>query len=680
MVEVPWIKKKKEKSENLNQRDHNTKEESELLEFAQERFQVAKWNKNDYAGNPLHQKWSRVDKIYRGDQWLEPIPEGKSAPVLNYTFALVEALIPRMTDHRPDIEVYARTDPQGTNLAEMLANVQNYLWYSNRMDQKMPEAVRMAIKYGTAIFKVIWDTDALNGLGDVKYSVIHPMNFFPDPRAYEVDQMEYCFISIPKSLEFFKYRWPDKGHLIEADMGWQDTEAVGDISGASPEKTAPLVEFWFYDEEENLCVMYYCQDLVLEVIGGIYSNDSNPKPIYPHNQMPFAKFVDYPADKEFWGIGEVEIVEMLQRLINSFESQIIDNTRLMSNAIWMVNKSLSGMTEEDAWMLDNRPGTAIFTHNGGVERVPGEPIPPHVNEHVQSLVYAMEQILGIHDVVQGRSPSGGVRAASAIIALQESANIRVKQKSNNMAYALEDMSRLANWLILDNYDEQRNVRIAGTSTPTTLNVREALDRRMIDRAAQAGLQDELVMPNLSAGAMPEDLVQPDFTAGLAPGPAAPGMPTDLMAGQGMMDTGMMEPGMEGGMMEPGMEGGMMEPGMEGGIEGMQMQLPEGAPETEEEAMERIYEYVAFPEFDVEVKVGPSVPYSQALRYEEAKELYQLGIIDRKAVLEATNFPGKEEILQRMGEYDMIDAEGEEGLGERMGEMTFGGAGDVPGGI
>ena len=650
-VYIPWLEKKKDKKKekSLNQKEQNTKEENELLEHAQERFTVAKSNKTDYKGKPLHEKWRRMDKIYRGSQWFDPVPDGKSTPVMNYTFALVEALIPRMTDHNPDIAVYPRTDPEGTKLADMLTNIQSYLWYANRMSQKLPEAARMAIKYGTSIFKVIWNPDALNGLGDVEYTTIHPMNFFPDPRAYTVEDMSYCFVSVPKTLEYYHANWPDKAVYIDGDEDWVDTEHVGTMDGASPEQTAALKEYWFFDKEDNLCVMYYCQDLVLEVKGGVYSNPDNPEPLYVHNTAPFAKFVDYPVDKEFWGIGEIEIVEMLQMLINSFEAQIIDNTRLMANGQWLVNKVLSGMNEEDAWVLDNYPGGAIFTHNGGVDKIQGTPIPPHIPQHIGELVNAMEQILGIHDVVQGRQP-GGVRAASAIIALQESANIRVKQKSNNMGHALEDLCRLANWLVLENYDEPRKIRIAGTYKPTTLNVRESLDRRMVDRALEAGLEDELAT-------MP----QPGMTAGdVRLSPQQPQI--DPMTGMPVAGMPEMPMGME-------MERGTPE---ETGVPGL---VPGAEPEDiGEEGMEMIYEYIAYPEFDIEVHVGPSVPYSQALRYEEAKELYQLGVIDRRAVLDATSFPGKEEIIERMEQQEAQVAMQESP--ERMGETTFRGGGGL----
>lgn len=578
-VSLPWIKKKKEIEPSLSARDQNTEEENALLDLAIDRWTVAKAEKVDHRGRFLNDKWRELDRIYRGDQWRGNVPEYKSTPVLNFTFSLVESVVPRLTDNRPEVLVMA-DNPAHDNLADMLNKLQSYFWYTNRMQKKIEEAARMVLKYGTSIFKIIWDVDALDGQGNVLYEVVHPMNFFPDPRAYTVDQMDYCFVSVPKPLEYFMRRWPKKGVYVTSDQDWADTETIEGSDQSSQEQIASLKEYWFRDEHGDVCCMYYAGGIVLEIIGGEY--DGSNEPVYRHNRFPFAKFVDYPVDKEFWGIGEIEIVELLQRLINSFEAQIIDNTRLMANAQWVINKVESGLREEDAWIFDNIPGSQIFTHQGGVDKIPGTPIPRHIPEHIERLVFAMEQILGIHDVVQGRRPVG-VRSASAIIALQESANARVRQKATQLEYALVEVADQGNWLALEFMDEPRQSRVTGTSEAVTLDIRKALDMALVDK---------------------------------------------------------------------GVEVGMVEPGI----------YPE---DMEEEVMDELHQELKYPEFDVQVKVGSSVPYSQALLWEQSKELYQIGAIDQQALLEVTNFPNREAILARMQEQAEAQM-----MGERVGERTF----------
>lgn len=571
--------KREEEKQAEDIRSHNTEEENKLLDLAIQRYENARASKHDYDNRDLHSKWRECDRLYRGNQWATMQPEHKSMPVLNYTFGLIESVVSRLTDNRPDVIVRPKRDPRNERLASQLESVQSYLWDYNKMAQQITQAARMCLKYGTVIFKAVWDPDAYDGLGEVKYSVVHPMNFFNDPRAYEIEDMDFCFVVMPKTLEYFKRRWPDKARLVEEDQEWADTEQIDGADGGSEERVATLFEYWFRDSKGNVSVMYYTKNVVLQIIGGEYGDG---KPVYKHNKFPFAKFVDYPADKHFWGIGEIELITLLQRLINDYEAQIVDNTRLLANGQIVVNKALSGLREEDAWLFDNSPGNVIWTSMGGVERLPGMSIPAYVPQHQQFLIQALEQILGVHDVVQGMRPQG-VRAASAIIALGEAANIRVRSKAAQLEFALKEIVEQGNWLALEFYDTPRQVRVSGTSDIVSLDVRKIMTQRMAQDGIEAGL-----------------------------------FGTDFP------------------------------------LEDM---------DFEEE--EQVIEEVKFPEFDVEVMIGPSVPYSQALLYEQAKEFYQLGIIDREAVLEATNFPNKEAILQRI--------EGREAAmqqGERVGERTF----------
>ena len=563
-----WFGAKKETAESaFVAHEHNSENENKLLREAQDRFSIARAKKTDLDGGELHAKWRELDRIYRGKQWRD-VPEGKSAPVLNFTFSLIESIVPRLTDITPEIDVIARRDPENDKLADALSLGQHYLWYTNRMQKKTSEAVRICMKLGTAIYKVFWDWDAYDGLGDVAYTVVHPMNFFPDPKAYDIDQMDYCFVVTRRSLAYIKKRFPDKGHLVVEDQDWAITEDI-DHSSNAQEDAATLTEYWFRDESGNLCVAYYVGNLMLDIIGGKW-DDSN-EPVYRHNRFPFIRQVNYPVDKHFWGISEIEVIEHVQKLINSLEAQIIDSTRLMSNPIWKVNKKLSGLQEEDAWMFDNQPGSVLWTMDGGVEREPGVSLPANIPEHMERLIFAMEQILGVHDVVQGRKPTG-IRTASAIIALQEAANIRVRQKAREMEYSIRELGEQSTWLMLEFYDEPRRIRISGDIPYVTLDVHEALQERMTDVASQMGM----VEPDMQA----EDIRLNDQSMG-----------TDTMG--------------------------------------------------------EIMREVKFPEFDVEVKVGPGVPYSQALLHQQALEFFQAGIIDRQAVLETVNFPGWEGILARI---------------------------------
>lgn len=576
-LNIPWLTKRVEKVKDKG-RDANTDKENELLTLAQERFVIASTAKVDRHKRNLHSEWEKYDSFYRSKQWGDiSTPAYKSTPVLNFTFSLVESIVPRLTESRPEVLVLPRQE-ESSNLAEILNQVNRHVWHRNKMQFKLTELVRSGLKFGTSIIKTIWNPTYYGDEGEIVINIVHPMNFYNDPRAYEIKDMEYCFTKVPRSLEYIARRWPEKGQAVVDSADWEDTENIA-TTIESAEQISSVTEYWFKDEKGQVCVMYYSGNIVLSVIGGEY--DKSNKPVYKHNKFPFTKFVDYSGDKSFWGFGEIEIVYVLQQLINSFEAQIIDNTRLMGNAQWIVDKMTSGLKEEDSWILDDKPGGIIYTQGGGVNRLPGVPIPSHIPQHMDRLILIMEQILGIHDVVQGRRPTG-VRAASAIIALQEAANVRIRQKTRNLEGTLQEVAEQVNSLALEFYDNPRTLRLTNRSEFITLDVREAL----MGYAKQQSPQEF------------DDLA-----------PVTPGR------------------------------------------------------------KRAVAQAMRFPAFDVEVSIGPSVPYSQALVYEQAKEFYQLGAIDQHALLSTTRFPNWEEIIARMTKQNeqmqmeelMVEAEQQEEL-------------------
>ena len=68
-------------------------------------------------------------------------------------------------------------------------------------------------------------------------------------------------------------------------------------------------------------------------------------------------------------------------------------------------------------------------------------MPSYVQEIIQTLKNDIEIISGVHDVTQGRKP-GSVSAASAIMALQEAAQARIRLKVNLMELTLGELGTM----------------------------------------------------------------------------------------------------------------------------------------------------------------------------------------------------------------------------------------------
>ena len=159
-----------------------------------------------------------------------------------------------------------------------------------------------------------------------------------------------------------------------------------------------------------------------------------PSP-YQSGRFPFFLFKDIDVPFQFWGEGDVRWLLSPQNAINDLSNQIIDNAKHTANAVWVIDKN-SGIPLNT---LVNRPGLVIRKNPGTtVERQSPSSMPMYVSEKVNSLKTDIEIISGIHDVSRGQTPTG-IESGSAIMALQEAAQTRIRLKIQIMECALGEL-------------------------------------------------------------------------------------------------------------------------------------------------------------------------------------------------------------------------------------------------
>ena len=163
----------------------------------------------------------------------------------------------------------------------------------------------------------------------------------------------------------------------------------------------------------------------------VLSDKENP---YNDGKFPFHLLKCYDIPFQFWGKGEIENLLSPQQYINDLTNQVVDNAKLTANMPWVIDKN-AGIGKGQ---LTNRPGL-IIRKNPGTEVKRLQPqMPSYVQEMVQTFKTDIETISGIHDVTQGRKP-GSISAASAIMALQEAAQARIRLKVKLMELTLGEI-------------------------------------------------------------------------------------------------------------------------------------------------------------------------------------------------------------------------------------------------
>jgi len=224
--------------------------------------------------------------------------------------------------------------------------------------------------------------------------------------------------------------------LVNAETSGREFEIVsGDTIGkATFKRTYPYGR-----------IITVCENVLLR---------DDPSP-YEHGRCPYVRFFDYPIPHTNQALGEMEQIIPLQKELNKRKSQVIDYFNVCINPPIVIDRSAGLNTQK----MTNRPGQ-IWPVNGNTDKVKWlvpPPIPAAAFQHIDQIQKDIDTVSGIHDVTQGRNPTG-ITAGIAIESLQEAAQTRLRLKSRFVEYSHKRMAELMISIIWQYYQEPRTIR------------------------------------------------------------------------------------------------------------------------------------------------------------------------------------------------------------------------------
>ena len=413
--------------------------EKKLVEWVNSKFKQAY-----VAKAPLMQKWQTYMEAYNGTIFnKESKPDYKSDEISNIVFSTVEAIRPVMTDNDPKFIAMPRT-PQGAEFSHDVQMALDFEWERERMSTKLPAQLIPMLVYGTAVWFCQWDGHE-GEYGEIKLKAVDPFNVFPDPLAEDVDTCEYLVYATYKNANQLKQIFKDKASAIEGSrITMSELVANRDENDAKEENQVLVLEMWCRDWttmdelEDGTKALRYPKGRVITCLpdlGIVLSDKQNP---YKDGKFPFVLMKNYDVPFKFWGNGEVEQILSPQKYINDLTNQIIDNAKSTANMQWIIDKN-SGIGQGK---LTNRPGLVIRKNPGTEVRRDTPPaMPSYVREQIEVLKTDIQDISGVFDALKGERQSG-ITAGSAIMALQEASQARIRLKIKLMEQSLTHLANM----------------------------------------------------------------------------------------------------------------------------------------------------------------------------------------------------------------------------------------------
>lgn len=465
-------------------------EEAEDLKIVTAYFERSKKWRSKYDKD-----WDKQQSYYDGNQWVgRKRASLLPSPNVNIIRPTVETIIPILTDTSPGFD-FQPMEPSDFDFADMMSKANKSWWNTSSMAHTLVETLYDQEIKDVGILKVIWNEEAKEGMGDIECYVPDPKNIFPAPNAIDFNKKcPYVTELIPdKTVGELKRKFPDKAEFIKPTGSGEKTLAnttdeiiltspvdkkstldpasMVDVQGGSDEdKGITIAETWLDDYSIEEFAEEDDQGVITKTIKRKFPNgklvtwipdlkvilQSVPNP-YKDGWKPYIRFIDTLVPRSFYGVGAVKPQIETQDMINQTVATIMDWLKKMVNPVWIIDDD-SGV---DVDMITNQMGMIIVKKSNTEVRREGAPsLPAQVFGFYNTLRELDATQTGIHDITQGRKPTG-ITAAEAIAEMQEAAQTRIRLKERNMQVSLQQLGFLVLSRMLQYYRSPRMVRLTG---------------------------------------------------------------------------------------------------------------------------------------------------------------------------------------------------------------------------
>lgn len=193
-----------------------------LGQFIWKKFQVCKKEKDRLN---LHSKWMRNYELKRGRHFKTTNSKWPLVPV-NIFYVVVSRTKAHLTDSKPRFEIVAH-DENANEQAPIMNSAANNWWKRTQQLKKHADSIDNGETYGSTIEKMVFNPSLEGGKGDVEAVVVDPFKVFPWPRVRDIQKMPYFFEIEVMEIEEIERIWPESKGKVQPDMQFSSSTLIG---------------------------------------------------------------------------------------------------------------------------------------------------------------------------------------------------------------------------------------------------------------------------------------------------------------------------------------------------------------------------------------------------------------------------------------------------------------------
>lgn len=421
--------------------------------------------------------------------------------VINRIAPFVESRVAKLIRTKPILTVIPdKMDPLTLKAAQLSERLLKHLWKCNRKDQKLLEAVTLAVLHGCSFKKNIWNSEGgdpikseqddegyitlaeetgqakMNSIfmGEIDNTVRSAFSILASPFAKSLESAEYVFDRSLKTVQDIKEMFPevDVTKLVNFEEqltryeqfvnklmsssyselhGYVNTQTT-DVEGTANVRELQhclVKEFWMRPNQ------VYQQGVLATVVGDqLVQFESFP---YEHMEYPFIKIDEHYNPFGFYGISTIERLIPIQKHYNQARTQISKNASLMANGKWWAAKGC-GLSEE---ALTDEEGEVVETNPNlpKPEQMAIAPLPNYVIESQNQDIIDIRDVGGEREATMNPFPN--ITAGVALETAEEISNIGLIPTVRGIETALIKEGRQELLLANQYYTDERILKVYG---------------------------------------------------------------------------------------------------------------------------------------------------------------------------------------------------------------------------
>ena len=329
----------------------------------------------------------------------------------------------------------------------------------NGFERTYSDAMWQKCKTGTAVYKILWDSGKLGGLGDIRIERVNLLNLCWEPGVEDIQKSRYLFHTELVDRDLLEQQYPELADSFRGQSFLMGKFLYDDL--VDTENKLTVIEVYYHKYVDGKKTLQYCR-YVNEAV--LYATENDPelaeRGLYDHGMYPYDFDPLFPIEGSPCGYGYVDVCLNPQTEIDLMKTSFVKSSQVGATPRFFVRQD--GAVNEEEFLDLSRP----LVHVSGnlsqdtVRQMEFRPLSEVYVGILDRTIQELRQTSGNTETSTGNIASG-VTAASAIAALQEASGKGSWDASRGSYRSFERIVKMCIELIRQFYSLPRQFRILG---------------------------------------------------------------------------------------------------------------------------------------------------------------------------------------------------------------------------